>query len=311
MINKVSPTLRNIAIGAMFAGAVAAGHGAKPVTNPQTERPMQEQLISSDASKALAAVVLSQTPSFEHNKAIDNKLIALSGNEEEVKNNTEAIDSYYKAFGTSGAVMAMQGMLDDIYLGKTMDEFHQKETTALRKQLENPTKEQSEEYLHDMLIQGKLGAGIGIADYYCEKLDGSVQNVKKYFMEGWAPHRTSYLNNAVKAGNGKPSAKTCSEYMDKLEKSVTFFTEEDHKAYRNNVAEYEAKLGSSEVDQSNLVAYKLFLIDKMVIMNTIKGLPMIKNSKTFDSVFKKSYEQMLYPQPENNSKKPLFDLAQF
>lgn len=303
-----SPIIRNLAIGAMFAGAVAAGQATKPVTNPQTERPMQEQLMSKDASKALLALTLSQTPSFERNRAIDNKVMELSTTEKDKKENAEAMTSYYKSLGTNGAVMVLQGMLCDYCFEKTIDEFHKKETAALRKQLENPTKEQKDEYWHDMVMQAKVGK-ISIADYYCERLDASVQNLKKYYKESWAPHRITYLNNAIKAGNGKPSAKIASDYMDRLERSINSFTEEEHKAYKNGVAEYEAKLGNSAIDQSNLVAFKMFLIDKLIIMKNAKDFPMIKNSKTFNSIFKKSFEQKLYPQPEKASRTPSFGLA--
>lgn len=308
IISKRIRAIKGLAIGAMFAGAVAAGQAAKPETNPQSVSTMPESLMGKDDFRELSVLTLSQTPSFERNKAIDDKIMAFAENATDKKENAEAMASYYKSLGTNGAVLVLQSMLCDYCFEKTLDEFHEKETAALRKQLENPTKEQKDEYMYDMLMQGKLGK-TSIADYYCQRLDASVENLKEHYQKRWAPHRVTYLNNAIKTGNGKPSAKIASDYMDELERSINSFKEEDHKAYRDCITEYESKLGDSATDQSNLVAYKMFLIDTMIIKLNVKAFPMIKNSITFDSIFKKSFYQKLYPHPEKSSTTPSFGLA--
>lgn len=306
-----SPMVRNLAIGAMFAGAVMGGQAAKPVSNPQTERSLQEQLMSSDASKALAAVVFSQSSSDVRNTAIDRKVMALAANEAERKNNKEYLDVMYSRLGTYFAAASLTSSLCDEYFKKAMDDFNKTEKPILRKRVETRmTEDERIEYIQNREIydssKGKIQSP---GDYFCDCLDGSVYNLKYYYENTWAPFRDAHINAIVSAGTGKPTAKQVSDGVDKFEKTVTFFTAADHKRYNDEVKAYEATLGSSTIDQSNLIAFKVFLIDKMAIERNIKDFEMLKGNKNLMNTLKRVFDGNVKPEKGLPNSAPKFTLG--
>ncbi len=303
-----SPMVRNLAIGAMFAGAVAAGQAAKPVTNPQTDRPLQEQVMSAEASQALLAVVMSQNPSTERNTALETRFLACAKPNALGMDNKEGINQSYQKYGSAFTIMNLQAIICESNFDKTVDKFHNAETAALREQLKNQTKAQSEEYRTAMLSTGSLGK-MSISDYFCERLDGSVQNLKKYYHDSWVPFRDSYMIKALQAGNGKPSAKTCSDYMDKLVADIPFFTATERQDYNNKVKAFESTLSSSAVDQTNLIAFKLYTIDSILIKRALKDFEMINGKRTWNSAFGNTYELKSKPKAAGTSNTPKFGLG--
>lgn len=303
-----TPIVRNLAIGSMFAGAVMAGQAAKPVSNPMTESPLQEQLLSSDASKALAAVALFQSSDDVRNKEIENKIMALSENEAERKDNKAAIDYLYSNFGLYFTAAALQTDLCNAYFKKAMDSFNKAEQPILRRRVENnPTQAEKDEYWERTVASAQLGQGYKIGDYFCEVLDGSVYNLKYYYDNTWVPFRQSYMNAILSGSSGKPTAKQVSDGLDKLEQSVTFFTAEEHKRYNNEVKAYEEKLTSSNVDQSNLIAFKVFLIDRMVIERNIKDFRLLDGNRHLMITLEMIYDD-IKPLNEAQSCAPKFSL---
>lgn len=305
-----NPVVRNLAIGAMFAGAVVAGQAAKPVSNPQTERPLQEQLMSSNASNALAAVVLSQTSSTVHNTAIDKKVLAGATDAADRADRADYIEKIYPKYGTYFCAATLQSSLCDQYFEKAMDDFNKTERPILRKRVENnPTQAEKNDY-HEMLIRtASIGEGYGIGDYFCEKLDGSVYNLKYYYQNTWAPYRDAQINGIVGNTARKPSAKEVSDGLDKLEKSLPFFTAADHKKYKDEVAAFEANLGSTPVDQSNLLAFKVFLIDRMVIDRNIQDMNMLKGNRNLMNTLNRVYDGNIKPAKPSSSSIPSFSLG--
>lgn len=300
-----NPVVRNLAIGAMFAGAVAAGQAAKPVSNPQTERPLQEQLMSSNASKALAAVVFSQSSSDVRNTSIDRKVMGLAANEAERKNNKEYLDEMYSRFGTYFAAASLTSSLCDEYFKKAMDDFNKTESPILRKRIEaNPTQAEKEEYREMIIRTASIGDGYGIGDYFCDNLDGSVYNLKYYYENTWVPFRDAHINSIVTNITGKPSAKQVSDGVDKFEKTVTFFTAAEHKRYNDEVRAYGATLGSTPIDQANLIAFKVFLIDKMAIERNIKEFDMLNGNKNLMNTLRRVFDGNVKPSKGTQSQKP-------
>lgn len=305
-----NPVVRNIAIGAMFAGAVAAGQAAKPVSNPQSERPLQEQLMSSDASKALAVVTLSQTSSTVKNNAINSKVLNSAPNAQERKERADYIEMIYSNYGTYFAVASLQSSLCDEYFEKAMDEFNKSEKPILRKRVEsNPTQAEQKEYREMLIRTASIGDGYGIGDYFCESLDGSVYNLKYYYEKTWVPYRDSQINGIMATGGKTPSAKAVSDGLDKLEQSLPFFTAADHKRYKDEVAAYEANLGSTPLEQSNLLAFKVFLIDRMVIDRNIQDLEMLRGNKNLMNTLNRIYDGNIKPAKSAQSTTPKFGLG--
>ncbi len=74
-----------------------------------------------------------------------------------------------------------------------------------------------------------------------------------------------------------------------LKNCYFLFTAAEHKRYNDEVRAYGATLGSTPIDQANLIAFKVFLIDKMAIERNIKEFDMLKGNKKSYEYFKKSF----------------------
>ena len=264
MIRPISTNpIRTTAIALMTAGALLASsvnNSAKAAV-----RENQTQVVSREASDAIKANLLpAPTHSNEHNKKIDEKVVALGRNEKEAADNRTLLNNMYKEYGTFETTVLLQRFIDIEHLKQALHLYaYESDTKSVRWEDRGP-----EETLY-------LNFGKSIAQ----------ENIK---IINWLENEFyPSINNKASAlyKNGNPSGEDFVTFFDKYVNQMSGFSKEDIKAYNDAVSDFKSKQknGKSVLGLSDLMAFQIFTIDRIAIRNEISKHKWF-NHKTYEGL---------------------------
>ncbi len=264
MIRPISTNpIRTTAIALMTAGALLASsvnNSAKAAV-----RENQTQVVSREASDAIKANLL-PAPTFStvHNKKLDQKVIALSKDENEIKENRTELDKMYKNNGTFDTTIQIQRYLDVENLKQALHLYaYESDTKSARWEDRGP-----EETLY-------LDLGKFIAQENIKILNWLKNEFYPSIIE----------KESVLYKNGKPSGEDFVAFYDKYVNQMSGFSKEDIKAYNDAVSDFKSKQknGKSVLGLSDLMAFQIFTIDRIAIRNEISKHKWF-NHKTYEGL---------------------------
>lgn len=296
-----SPIVKRTILGTMMAGVVTAGAMAKP---NQTENPNQIQYTevaspsAAEGSKVLAFASNPVVNTTVRNRALDNKIISLAENAQERKENQDYLDGRYNKFGTYGATVDIQMMLDEILIDQALTKFSNAKSAELDKAAEN-VKKNGDADANTIIFLATLGTDVstltkGGIEKAKTQLDENVSIMKKHIANKYTPVRRQGYGNIlapdVLASNGKPSFETVSNTIDKNAKDL-LVTKAEQDEYFAKVNKFNAEQGGSKTDEqkANLLSYKLFLLDSMVIKKVFGLSNFFKDNKEFNKFFEQEF----------------------
>ena len=243
-INKIAKVS---IISGLLMGAVAA-KATNPITNVN-KTPNQTEVVSKEGAAALRAASLQgvQQASVMHNQRLDYTFRKFGKNAEETKQINTIINDVYNNYGTFLASVQIQHELDrqQLYLLLKQD------TKTLSKI--NPTlaKEVSE---------------IG-PEFYNGVRNNNAARVEKWLNEEYTPSLLGLLSF-----NHKPTGEEMIKKLDELAEKKAGFSVNDLIDYHTDCDNFRDKALKGKKDNlsmSELVAYKMFAIDKIIIKKTL------------------------------------------
>ncbi len=279
-INKFAKTS---ILSALLMGS-AAVYATKPITNVNTApKQNQTEVLSKSGAEALRAVSLqgvtqASVPSV-HNQKLDNNFKKFADNDENLKQINDIIKVIYDNCGTFLASAQIQHELDRQQLFLLLN----KNTDLLAKV--NP----------DLAAKVKeIGPNFykGVNDY------GKV--AEKWLNEDYTPVILNLLSF-----DHKPTARELSRKLDDIAENRIDFNEDELMQYRLRIGKFERNVINDKTDNmslSSLIAYKMFIIDKMMFEKTLDNCNFFNEYNFFDKYtgLKSYYDKWMDSVSPNN-----------
>lgn len=234
-------------IGGLLMGAVTL-KATNPITNVN-KTPNQTEVVSKEGAEAIKAARFQgvQQASVMHNQRLDNTFRKFGKNAEETKQINTIINDVYNNYGTFLASVQIQHELDrqQLYLLLKQD------TKTLSKI--NPTlaKEVNE-----------IGPG-----FYNGVKNNNAARVEKWLNEEYTPSVLGLLSF-----NHKPTGEEMIKKLDEIAEKKAGFSVNDLIDYHVDCDYFRDKVLKRKTDNlsmSELAAYKMFAIDKIIIKKTL------------------------------------------
>lgn len=253
-----SPRVRNLVLAAMIAGSAI---GAQAVSNParsNSSSSAQTEVMSSQAASAVTASRKASAPALEYNKKVAKHFLK-DGTEAQKAENLKGIKDMCAEHGTYYATMMMQLIVDDGYLKEIVDKF----PAAAREHIELETA-----YMK-RAGSGFLGGAANSSNLDFTNLDKNINTFKNFTTNGFVNLRAELMSKVAKTGQ-YPTYEACSQVIDNyVLNEIGYFTDTDKKGYKDSVNAYRAKMTpayrNSVQGKSDVIAYKMFMLDSMLI----------------------------------------------
>lgn len=248
---QISSIGRKVIATTMFATAVLASNAnTLKNSNKNIEEKQKTELISSDASKAMASnAIIPQTFSFEHNKKLDKIFLENCDLDSSKKDKKENLDAIYRIYGTYGATIEIQRLIDSQLIENTINTFLGHYTLP-RQIVERGQEVTSHFYGWQDLVF--------FTDLFKEELN--MYQKQEY-----------------------PSAETATEMIDNHINNSEFFNEGDKKIYNDHSKIFKAKQTNPNSAQakSDLLAYKVHLLNILAFNNYFAQEHMLPEKSLF------------------------------
>lgn len=242
MIKKITihkPIIKTLATTALLTTAVMASNASNRISINNSINQNQTEIISRNSVEALKINSYNlKNSTVEHNKDLDNLYLKLCNLDQSIKYKKNTLNSIYNVYGTFGATIEIQREIDNATLEKTFELY-------LNHYNLNTTQKNIAQQVINEFKQWQN-------DFYYTKLTQSE----------------SEMYNKIPFPNAK-------EAINAVDKHIThseFFTKEDIKIYHENSKKYQAQQDKKESikAKSNLLAYKIHLLNTLAFNNAIK-----------------------------------------
>lgn len=250
-INKI---MKTSVLGALLMGSVAL-KATNPITNVnKTPNQNQTEIVSKEGAAAIKTNALqgiNQTSvSTTHNKRIETIFRKFANNDNEKQQVNALINSTYSAKGTFLASALLQHELDRQQLFLLLEEKG------------------------DVLVKNNLNQELGKkvqsfgSDFY-KSVRPNAKVVSDWLDKKYSPNLMGLL-----AFNNKPNAEEVINKIDYIAQNKANFTSDDILYYGVSSGDFKRKYIKNKTDDSSLselIAYKIFLIDKIIFKKTLKN----------------------------------------
>ena len=298
-----SPMIKRTILGTMMAGAVTAGAIANPNQTENLNQIQYTEVASPSAAEGSKVLAFASNPVVNttvRNRALDNKIIALAENAQERKENQDYLNNTYAKYGTFGATVDIQLLLNDITLEQAITKF-QKNASAKLWEMQATEDDYNSLPAKDknniLAVLGKLSEGSNSKldlNKMVNDMSDASKNFRDYLGNDFAKSRrrayADILSTQALNQNGKPNFETTSTLVDKYANEA-LSTQTERNTYAAKVRNFNtAQGGSKTIEQkANLISYKLFLIDSMLIQKYINSVEFFKNNKEFNKFFEQEF----------------------
>jgi len=295
------PFVRKTVIGSMFAAAALGVNAANNKTSNPIQQPQYTE-ISSTASSAVSAAAMSgvtqQQPT--RNTKLDSKIRNLAENDQELRENNDYLNTQYSDYGAFGASVEVQLMLDDILIGQAFTKFRKEkgvELWQLSQTLEDVKSGKISKYdnlITNMLLSDKGSLTSADVDKAIDKLAKNCDEMEAYLSNTFTKIRRrnfgGLLSQIAINNNGKPNFERTNAAIDENAK-IYFPDKADYDEYTRKVNAFKAK-NNSKLD---LISYKLYLADYMIMQKMLNDSEYFKNNKEFKKYFDREFVNKAQP----------------
>lgn len=251
-ISAVNSTVRKFVFGAAIAGTAMLLGASSPIKNTRAEsEPQRTELMSRETANALRVNSLQQTPTVPtvHNPKLDATLKKFAENSEEAKIYNDFINSVYINNGSYLGSVILQNETDVQML------------TALIKKNTN------------FIIRNNINPQLG------RKIEGFGENFYRTItpnseiIDKWLDTYSQIIGKNLEFDH-KPTAEEVSDRLDFIAENKMKFTKEEiiqYKVYCSDFLHNHIKDKRGIQPASDLLAYKMFMIDKIAFAKELYG----------------------------------------
>ena len=193
-------------------------------------------------------VTQSSTVPTVHNQRLDDLYRRFASNEEEVNQVNSMVNEFYKNYGTFLASAIIQHELDRQQLYTLFDE----DTKTLSR-------------INPELAEEVKGIG---PDFY-KAVKPNKDRVIQWLEEEYSPKILQFLSF-----DHKPTANEVLERLDYIAKNKVSFTKDEILTYNQKLDNFKARYTRNRADNislSELIAYKMFVIDKIIFEGSLRN----------------------------------------
>ncbi len=249
-------------LGGLLMGAVAL-KATNPITNV-SKTPNQTEVVSKEGAAALKAASLQgvqQSPvTSVHNMKLETMYKKFAANSNEVQMVNNIVNDFYKQYGTFLASARIQHELDRQQLFVLL----QADNTTLARvnpQLAKEVKETGPQFYKSVIP--------------------NADKVTKWLEKEYSPALVQLLNF-----DHKPTAKEVLKQIDLIAEKKAGFSVDDLIDYHVEVDDYKRKYTKDRTDNmsmSDLIAYKIFVLDKILIKKSLTNCNFFGKDSHFDN----------------------------
>lgn len=253
MIKPIN-AIRSTAFAFVTAGALLAGCANNNNTKASTQN--QTEVVSKGVTDAIKANAL-QTPTYsnEHNKKLDNRYIKAFSEPEDIEAAKNDLTEVYENMGTFWASAEIQRSMDYEYLKLALSKFssafnNQKYVVSAFEELANKENEVLLTWYNDV-----------------------YHNSARIYEDNLA------------SDAGVPSFEKVSKSCDDFIKTLSFLSKDEIQSYNEEVSSFKVKQKNPDSIQakSDLIAFKVYTTDMIVLYNKLSELRKITYGSMYDS----------------------------
>ena len=245
-----NPIGRRFVATTMLTTAVIGGDATKLCSAQNISTNVQTELINNNAAQALKANTISlESFSFERNRKLNKIYLKNCDIDRTQKNKKETIDAIYKVYGTYGATIELQNIIDSQFIESSINQ-----------------------YLEHFSFTDKTRAkAINLASEFYKWRDDV------FFTELFADEQKMYEEQRF------PSAEKAIEVIDNHINNDEFFSKQDKETYDKNSKWFlsEQKDKTSVQAKSDLLSFKVHLLNALAFNRYF-----IKNNMPEDVIFR-------------------------
>ncbi len=201
----------------------------------------------------------SSTVPTVHNQRLDDLYRKYASNEEEVNQVNSIVNKFYKNYGTFLASALIQHDLDRQQIYTLFDE----DTNTLSK------------------INPKLAEKVkGIGPDFYKAVKPNKDRVIQWLEEEYSPKMMQFLSF-----DHKPTANEVLERLDYIANNKVNFTKDEILTYNQKLDNFRARYTRNRADEislSELIAYKMFVIDKIILEKSLRNSNFFRREYYFD-----------------------------
>lgn len=248
---KRTTTISKGFIGAIIASSVLLGASSTIKNTKQETQPAQTELMSKESAEALKANSLQQTPTVPtvHNPKLDATYKKFAESQEDLNFINKKCNDMYNNLGTYFGTAIIQKEIDSRMLIALL----QKKTGLIIKNNINPQ-------------LGKKIESFGEPFYKTITPNADV-------ITQWLYKYNAVINNNLKFDH-KPTAEEVNDRLDFIAKNKMQFTQEElseYLIYSDDFLRNKIKNNRGIVAASDLLAFKMFMIDRLAFAKTLYG----------------------------------------
>ena len=252
-------------IGGLLMGAVTL-NATNPITKNKTPEQNQTEIVSKEGAAALRAASLqgvqqTAVPTV-HNQKLDKALRKYIESADDREYIDGIINNTYKDNGTYLGSALMQHEINLQHLCS----FMSGNTDILIKNNINP----------------ELGRTIkGFGDAFYKTVTPKEEMVIEWLMNGYSP---SVIKNLQ--FDHKPTAEEVCKRLDNIANTKAGFTRDeiiDYTALNNRFIKNKIKMKKDAQSMSDLIAYKIYLIDKMIFEKELSDMGIFRDTGRFQN----------------------------
>ena len=260
-INKIAKAgiLSGLLMGAVTLNAT------NPITKTKAPEQNQTEIVSKEGAAALRATSLQGIQQVSvptvHNQKLDNALRKYIESPEDKEYIDGIINNIYKDNGTYLGSALMQHEIDMQQLCSFMSGNH------------------------DVLIKNNINPEFGktIKEFgpaFYKTVTPREEKVVNWLMNSYTPNLTNDLQF-----DHKPTAEEVCIRLDNIAKTKAGFTRDDiidYTALNNRFIKNKIKMNKDTQSMSDLIAYKIYLIDKIMFEKELGGIGVFKDIGRFE-----------------------------
>lgn len=251
-ISAINSVAKKSMLGVALAGSMLFLGASKPADKERpVTQPMQTELMSRETASALRVNSLQQTPTVPsvHNPKLDATFKKFAESTEELNSFNNLLSNIYTGNGTYLGSALLQKEIDIQMLYALIT----KNTNVVIKNNINP----------------QLGRKIeGFGEPFYATITPNAEIIDK-----WSDRYTQIINNNLQFDH-KPTAQEVSDRLDYIAENKCEFTRDEiiqYKVYCNDFLHNHIKDKRGIQPASDMLAYKMFMIDKLNFAKELYG----------------------------------------
>lgn len=252
-ISAINSTAKKIVLGAAVVSTAMLLGASSPIKNTRQEKePVQTELMSKESAEALRLNSLQQTKQSVptvHNPKLDATLMKFAENQDDVSYVKNMTNNFYSNMGTYLGSVLLQREIDinmlDAFLNRNLN------------------------VVVNNGINYSLGKKIqGYGDAFYKTITPNANRIIN-----WLDSYRNVINNNLKFDH-KPTAEEVNDRLDYIAENKMQFTKDEiieYHVYCNDFLRNHIKGKTGIQSSSNMLAYKMFMINKIAFAKELYG----------------------------------------